>query len=336
MNGPKPVMSIDDFSSSGDSEYSPQVYRIVNVSIGIGLPINITNEQHLDNLSKHLINSFIVMICLLGLVGNGRVIWLLGFRIKRNPFTTYILNLSIADFGVLISLLATSTFVIVVNLYNRNYVLSVFFLLFLELFFFMYSTGQFLLAAISIDRCVAVLFPLWHRCHRPPRLSTIVCSLIWILSFLLSGIHFTLQMTGSFGNAPLWFQLIVNALLCMPLMLISTLTLFIHVCCKSKQRQQGMLVMAILLALLFFLLFAFPMNAFYVIHSFYAPHHSLMVTGFACASLNSSINPLIYFFVGRRQKKGKPRVSLKVALQRVFKDEQNSMEDEKDSTETPL
>ncbi|XP_062987429.1 mas-related G-protein coupled receptor member H-like [Elgaria multicarinata webbii] len=318
-------MGDDNISSSGDFK---SAYPSINGSAGIGDPINITNELPLSNLSQHLINSFIVLTCLLGLVGNGFLIWLLGFLMKRNPFTTYILNLSIADFGVLISLLATSTFRIVADLYNRNYVLSVFFLLFLELFFFMYSTGQFLLAAISIDRCVAVLFPLWHRCHRPPRLSTIVCSLIWILSFLLSGIHFTLQMTGSFGNAPLCFQLIVNALLCMPLMLISTLTLFIHVCCKSKQRQQGMLVMAILLAVLFFLLFAFPMNALYVIHSFYAPHHSLMVTGFVCASLNSSINPLIYFFIGRRQKKGQPRVSMKAAFQRVFRDEQDSVEDQ--------
>ncbi|XP_062987433.1 mas-related G-protein coupled receptor member H-like [Elgaria multicarinata webbii] len=313
----------------GDLESRPSPFPNLNGSTETGHQINSTNRLPFSNLSEDIINSFIVVVCLLGLLGNGIVFWILGFRLKRNHFTTYILNLSIADFGVLITLLSTATFALVVTLYN---VLSLFFLLFLELFFFTYSTSQFLLAAISIDRCVAVLFPLWHRCRRPPRLSTFACALIWIFSFLLSGIHFTLQMTGRIGNAPLFFQLIVNALLCTPLMVISTLTLFIHVCCKSKQWLQGKLVTAILLALLLFLLFAFPINAFYIIYSYYAPNPILMLAGFACASLNSSINPLIYFLVGSRQKKGKLRMSMKVAFQRVFSDAEELIEEQSHST----
>ncbi|XP_070420494.1 mas-related G-protein coupled receptor member F-like isoform X2 [Equus przewalskii] len=42
-----------------------------------------------------------VLVSLCGLVGNGTVIWLLGFRIKRNPFSVYILNLAGADFAFL-------------------------------------------------------------------------------------------------------------------------------------------------------------------------------------------------------------------------------------------
>ncbi|NWI61907.1 MAS protein, partial [Calyptomena viridis] len=35
-----------------------------------------------------------------GLVGNGMVMWFLGFHMKRSPFTVYILNLAVADFSL--------------------------------------------------------------------------------------------------------------------------------------------------------------------------------------------------------------------------------------------
>ncbi|XP_066479330.1 proto-oncogene Mas-like [Tiliqua scincoides] len=274
-------------------------------------------------------SSFVLLISLFGLVGNGAVIWLLGVRMKRNPFTTYILNLSIADFGVLFSVNA-AIFGDPENFNNGSHA-PLYFALVFELFFFTFSTGQFLLVAISMDRCAVILFPLWHRCHRPPHLSTLVCSLIWILSFLLSGIHFTLFLTQSLGDSLFLYQLIVNALLCTPLMVLSTLTLFIKVCCKSASKSsfqhRGKLVTVILLTLLFFLLLAFPLNTIYAITYFSSVlHRDLMASSLICACLNSSVNPLIYFLVGGRQKKGQQRLSMKVVLQRVFKDDEERLE----------
>ncbi|XP_067323371.1 proto-oncogene Mas-like [Anolis sagrei] len=304
----------------------------INGSAGIRQPINST-----DHVSPEIIiNSFILTTSLLGLLGNGMVIWLLGFHMKRNPFTTYILNLSIADFGVLVFLISTAALVMSMVQYNGINIHSIFFLIFLELFFFTYSASQYILTAISIDRSVAILFPLWHRCHRPPCLSTIVCTLIWILSFAHSAIHFTLHRTKSFGNTPVLYPLIMNVLLCTPIMVTSTLILTIHLCCKSKQHHRGKLVMSILLALLFFLIFAVPLNVFYIITHYHTSLPTLMGTGFVCSSLNSCINPLIYFLIGRRQKKGQPRVSMKVALQRVFKDEHEHKEEQNTSSVTTV
>ncbi|KAK9402974.1 proto-oncogene Mas-like [Crotalus adamanteus] len=294
------------------------------------------NDQLFDNLTQNLIDGFIVLICILGLVGNGRTIYLLAFSIKRNSFTTFILNLSMADFGVLASFIMTEIFVAMLTLNQRTYVVDTFFLLFFELFFFTYSASQFLLTAISLDRCVAVLFPLWHRCHRPPYLSTLVCGLIWILSFLLSAVHFLLHQTKTFGSSPFLYQLIVNGLLCTPLMVVSTVTLWIHMRSKS-QRSQRKLLTTIFLALLFFLLFSLPMNVFYVIHYFDTYNLLLMTIGIGCASLNSSINPLLYFFIGRKKRgKDQPRASYKVALQRVFKDEKGSPEEQQTMKEDQL
>ncbi|KAM6308979.1 mas-related G-protein coupled receptor member D-like [Aegotheles albertisi] len=75
-------------------------------------------------------------ICLCGLVGNGMVLWFLCFHMKRNPFTIYILNLIVTDFSLLLLM--------------------------------------YLLTAMSLERCVSVLFPIWYRCHRPKHLSGIL------------------------------------------------------------------------------------------------------------------------------------------------------------------
>ncbi|XP_026548571.1 proto-oncogene Mas-like [Notechis scutatus] len=293
-------------------------------------------DQPFDNVTLNVLNGFFALICILGLVGNGRTIYLLAFSIKRNPFTTFILNLSIADFGVLTSLITAAIFVSVFTLSRRTYVSDIFFFLLFELYCFTYSASQFLLMAISLYRCVAVLFPLWHRCHRPPYLSTLVCSLIWILSFLLSAVHFILHQTRAFGSSPVLYQLIVNGLLCTPLMVVSTVTLLIHMRSKS-QRNQRKLLITISLALLFFLLLSLPMNVFYVIEYFDTYNILIMTIGLGCATLNSSINPLLYYLVGRKKKgKDKHRASYKVALQRVFKDEKGSSEQQETMKEDQL
>ncbi|XP_039225381.1 proto-oncogene Mas-like [Crotalus tigris] len=287
-----------------------------------------------DNLTQNLINGFIALICILALIGNGRTIYLLAFSIKRN---SYILNLSIADFGIFTSLIVAAMFVGVSTVHKRTYIVQPFFFFFF--FFFSsfpspISASQFLLTAISLDRSVAAFLPLWHHCHRrhiSPLLFMwlLVCGPIWIFSFLLSAAHFILHQTRSSGNSPLLYQLIVNVLFCTPLMVLSTVTLWIHMRSKSQCKQRNLLT-TILLALLFFLLFSLPRYASYVIYYFSFPHPVLLTIGRGSATLKSSINPLLYFLVGRKQRgKSQPRTSLKVALQIVFKDEQqDSLEEQ--------
>ncbi|XP_077789737.1 proto-oncogene Mas-like [Podarcis muralis] len=304
----------EDYSGSGDipdylNSNEGIIFRNLNNSTTAASSIVFaefvaSNDLVFSKLAKYLINSFIAIICILGL---------------------------------LVSLISTAAFATALRVTSESRILNSVFLLFFELFCFTYSTSQYLLAAISIDRCVVVLFPLWHRFDRGPNSSAIICAIIWIFSFLLSAIHFALRMTGRFGASLLHYQLLVNALLCTPLMFISSMTLFIKVCCKAQQRQQGKLITAILLALLFFLIFAFPLNAVYVIYCYYFPHlHSLMLIGFGCSSVNSLINPIIYFLVGRRARKSPSRVSMRAAISRVFKDVGDCREDKKSRTESKV
>lgn len=73
-----------------------------------------------DNLTAVIIDSVTLLLCLFGLLGNGIVLWLLGFHIKRNPFTMYILNLAAADFGCLFCLAVFLTIYTVINLFSLS------------------------------------------------------------------------------------------------------------------------------------------------------------------------------------------------------------------------
>ncbi|KAL8181623.1 UNVERIFIED_CONTAM: hypothetical protein K2H54_013483 [Gekko kuhli] len=302
---------------------------------------------------------FTSLICIAGIVGNGMVIWLLGFCMRRNPFTIYVLNLAVADIGVLISTILECIVCITFLLNGDVSFLGIY--ICTCVWALMYITDQLLLTIISVDRCVAVLFPLWHRCHRPPHLSGIVCVSTWVLSLLIVGLDVFL----SFVNEFILLQFLVNVALCTPVMTISTVILFVKSYSKSQQHKRGKLFLAISLALFFFLLFGLPVNYFYTViyqysldgtdvkslfssildySEFTARVRPLLLSRihltlipvmviFACTVLNCSINPLIYFLVGRK-KKGQSWQSLKAALQRIFKDEDNNRRQEGTQSET--
>ncbi|XP_054841657.1 mas-related G-protein coupled receptor member H-like [Eublepharis macularius] len=265
------------------------------------------------------VDIFTSVICFIGMVGNGIVVWLLGFCIKKNHFTIYILNLAVADFGLLFSLIfvIVSEWLIVLHDFT-----TVFSLVSLFPFLSMHSASQFLLTVISIERCVAAFFPLWHQCHQQPHLSTIICVLVWALSFLLSATTCSMiEINPNESMVDLFYQFIVNAVLCLPLVMISTVALFVKVCFKVQHHQKGKLLTIILLTLLFFLLLVFPLNIIYILYIYnYVPSYvPAFATVLSC--INSSVNPVIYFLVGR-QWKTRHRETMKMIFQRVFKEEE--------------
>ncbi|KAM7108588.1 proto-oncogene Mas-like [Ciconia maguari] len=120
--------------------------------------------------------SFCLISAACGMVGNGMVLWYLGFRIRRNHFTVYILNLAAADFGYLLCIAIETV------QYLMQFNVGVQFGIFLFLDLFMYGTGfMYLLPAMSMERCLSVLFPIWYLCRRPKHLSGIMCGVLWAL-----------------------------------------------------------------------------------------------------------------------------------------------------------
>ncbi|XP_075784622.1 mas-related G-protein coupled receptor member H-like [Pelodiscus sinensis] len=264
--------------------------------------------------------SITLIICLLGLVGNGIVIWFLGFRMKRNPFTVYVLNLAIADTGFLLFTLAY------LAAYTVQYLFCDILSLFAVLCLWMYSTSLYLLTAISTERCVSVLYPIWHRCHRPRHLSATVSALLWALSSLLCcsvGI-FCLVLVSEICFTSFLYIFVLNVLIFSPAMVLSSLILFIKVQRSSQRRPPGKLYVVILLTVLFFLLFTLPESVDLLLTYLRLPALTELLHALTCAS--SSINPVIYYLVGSYRKR-RFRGSLKLALQRVFEEQADSGED---------
>lgn len=274
------------------------------------------------NLSEKTVCLLTVLTCLLGLVGNGTVIWLLGFRIKRSPFSVYILSLACSDF---IFLLANNIWPIYylptwyrVVLKRRIY----------SVYFSSLLVSLSLLMAVSTERCVSVLCPIWYRCHRPEHFSSVLCALIWgVGSWLgiwdvLCDLSFDI-MCGSMLS-------VVNVVVFLTFLVfcVSSLTLLIRVQCRSRRRRHSRLYLTIMFSVLAFLLLGLPFNVWILLYWFSSSRHylyMLLLINRLLLALNSMVNPIIYFFVGRHRKRGRQK-SLQEVLQRALMDEEEATE----------
>ncbi|XP_044514746.1 mas-related G-protein coupled receptor member X1-like [Gracilinanus agilis] len=265
----------------------------------------------------YVVDIFSLVIALLGLLGNSIILWLLGFRIQRSPFSVYILNLATADALLLGSSFVLCMWHIVGDLNNTVQVLVS------HIGHLSYCVGLSLLAAISTERCLSVLFPIWYRCHRPKHMSMAVCTALWALPCLPWGAAVALHFHQEdwvlyyvldyveFG----WFVLL-TCVLC-----VSSLTLVLRVQCSSQHRRPPRLYLLILLTVLVFLLCGLPWGMVNVI---LWPHpFSLVPLGLLrlLACVNSSANPFIYFFLGSQWHR-RGREPLRVVLQRALGEEQ--------------
>ncbi|XP_077207268.1 mas-related G-protein coupled receptor member H-like [Paroedura picta] len=284
---------------------------------------NGTEGRFKDNFLA-IILIILLLTSIFGAVGNGVVIRLLGFCMKRNPFMTYILNLAVADFGVVILVIPYEIYYITVQVLKTHMLLC--------LISCMYTASQFLLTIISIDRCVAVFFPIWYRCKRPPHLSPVVCTLIWVLSILLTAVNITLLFLEGYYSKGHIYQFTTNAVLCLPLMTIATVSLFIKIHLKAPQHRRGKLLTTVLVTLFFFLLFGFPYTVISIIFLDDDLANYMVPCAFVLATLNSSVNPIIYFLAGR-QSKSRRRESMKMILQKAFKEEEDCSEETERGTQ---
>uniref|UniRef100_A0A8C3JVT9 G-protein coupled receptors family 1 profile domain-containing protein n=1 Tax=Calidris pygmaea TaxID=425635 RepID=A0A8C3JVT9_9CHAR len=264
------------------------------------------------------IDGLTLLICLCGLVGNGGVLWLLGFRIRRNPITVYVLNLAVTDFTFLLFVVTSSLLYLIDN--SSCYPVGILkYQKWLFLFsLFSYNMGLYLLTAISIERCVSILCPLWYRCRRPQCLSAALCALLWALSIAVTAAvtSLCLMKYEQHCQTALISMYVLNFLIFAPPMVISNVILFIKVLCGSKRRQPKRLYIVIFLTVLFFLIFGVPLSIRNFLQQFSYRFLSSQVV-FLLASINSSINPFIYFLVGSCRRHCS-LVSLQVAFQRAM------------------
>ncbi|XP_032043839.1 probable G-protein coupled receptor 152 [Aythya fuligula] len=120
------------------------------------------------------------LVCaVLGLPANAFVLWLTGWRLRCRGLAIFIFSVAASDF----LFLANSTLQIWTAAHGHRWPLGTplcrlhRFLLDLA-----YYGGLFLLAAISLDRCLLLLAPLWYHCRRPARWPAGLCAAAWLLA----------------------------------------------------------------------------------------------------------------------------------------------------------
>eukprot|EP00079_Xenopus_tropicalis_P011018 XP_002936476.1 PREDICTED: mas-related G-protein coupled receptor member D-like [Xenopus tropicalis] len=301
-----------------------------------------------DSVIHYTIAAAVAMgLCLIGIVGNLIVFWYLFFRIPRNKYTVYIINLAAAD----LLLLTVAAILMMVNINtlvgsNPDFEGNAGFYTFLEIIYdlSLYS-GMYFLTAISMERCISVLFPLWYHNYRPKTLSVTMCICLWILGCSESLIEnlsctqedFTNQTPVCTGVEIMTFTL--SICICLPLMILSSFTLLIAIKKTFRNRYPPRLYIIIIAAVFIFILSVIPFNFLWFLMYFrllpsIQDTLGLYFAGILTAALSSTANPYIYFIVGRLWKQ-KSSQSIHDTLHRAFKAEEDEKEEikcEKENT----
>ncbi|XP_076971066.1 putative G-protein coupled receptor 152 [Tamandua tetradactyla] len=129
---------------------------------------------------------FLVALLLLGLPANGLMAWLAGSQARHGAGTRLallLLSLALSDF----LFLAAAAFQILEIRHGGHWPLGT---AACRFYYFLwgvsYSSGLFLLAALSLDRCLLALCPRGYPARRPARLPLWVCAGVWVLATLVS------------------------------------------------------------------------------------------------------------------------------------------------------
>lgn len=130
------------------------------------------------------------IIFLLGVLGNGAVIWVSGFELRRTVNGVWFLNLALADLLCCLAL----PFLALPLTQDHHWPLGGFACKLLpSLTILNMFASVLLLTAISADRCALVMRPVWCQNHRTLAVARGACVAAWLLAFLLSLPSFLLR-----------------------------------------------------------------------------------------------------------------------------------------------
>ncbi|XP_030647293.1 chemokine-like receptor 1 [Chanos chanos] len=260
-----------------------------------------------------------VIIFVLGVCGNGLVIWIAGFKMKRTVNTTWYLSLAVSDFIFCLSL--------PLNIYymaTTHWVFGLFmckftsFILFLNMF-----SSILLLVVISVDRCVSVMFPVWAQNHRGLRLASGIVVLAWIISaaFSFPSIVFRDLLThigqtrcyNNYKSREHYHELVAFSRFVfgflLPFLIIISCYSIIIVKLRANQMARSSKPFRVMTALVatFFLCWI-PYHTFVLMELNHKNHSGFVQNGLqwgtVMATANSFLNPVLYVFMGNdfRQK----------------------------------
>ncbi|NXX31399.1 C3AR protein, partial [Nicator chloris] len=139
----------------------------------------------------------LTIVFIIGIPGNGLVIWVAGLKMKRSVNTVWFLNLAVADIMCCLSL----PFFIVHLALHEHWPYGWFLCKVIpSVIIFTMFASVFLLVAISIDRCLLVMKPVWCQNHRTVKFVSLICSGIWMLAFIFCCPVFYYRETSTYDG----------------------------------------------------------------------------------------------------------------------------------------
>ncbi|XP_077312214.1 chemerin-like receptor 1 [Lithobates pipiens] len=299
---------------------------------------NTTEEDSFTTMHEVLnVSSMVVLsvICLLGIAGNGLVIWFVAFRMKKTVNSVWFLSVAFADFTFSLFVPLTISY-IALNYYwpfgtfmcklNR-------FSIYLNM-----SASVLQLTVISIDRCISIVFPVWCWNHRTVGLAVKVIIAIWIISLLLNVSYFINTQIYDVGDEFVYcldnwimhdvqtiIRFIVLFVIAFTIIIVCYTVIFLRIR-RNRRVTSNKPFKVIAAVIISFFICWFPYHVFAFMSSYgsntWNPNIWLVIAiGRPISSLlaysNSCVNPLLYVFIGQDFKQ-KLWSAIKSAFERTF------------------
>ncbi|XP_063797762.1 C3a anaphylatoxin chemotactic receptor-like [Pseudophryne corroboree] len=259
-----------------------------------------------------LSNIFYSITFVLGITGNGLVIWIAGYKMKKAS-AVWFLHLAIADFICCASLpFKFGEWA----LYIDNYVFNTLCKISTGVLYITMCASVNFLSAMSIDRCASIMWPLWSKIHRTPNRVRTISVQIWVLSLMLSVPHVALNvayidisecigkcaLTTAHGKMMKIIRFVTMFLLPFTIILLCygvILSKLKNVKRPKKSQRSYRIIIAVLTC---FFICWFPYYTWPLVPTNYIPLHIDNTINIMCvcmAYFNSCINPILYVFIGQ-------------------------------------
>nr|XP_023699968.1 C5a anaphylatoxin chemotactic receptor 1-like [Paramormyrops kingsleyae] len=274
-----------------------------------------------------------MLVFLLGVPGNGLVVWVTGFRMPHSVNSLWFLQLALAD--LLCCLSMPLLMVPLAQDQHWSYGLLACKILSWLLYFTMYCS-LLLLVLISLDRWLLVSRPVWCQNWRRPGRARWVCAGVWLLALISSTPHFVFMTehhhgdkvicTASYSLQTAWIVIMLRFSLgfLLPVLIIAMCHWVVYNRARSTSRggvarsqRTRRIICAVVLC---FVACWLPLHIVDILvlmeprDSPNMPHLRLAEVLTLClAYFNSCLNPLLYVCLGRGFKD-----SLSRSLRSVF------------------
>lgn len=251
------------------------------------------------------------IISVVGIIGNGLVIYVTGFKMKRTVNSVWFLNLALADFLFTAFLIFTTISVAQQRQWQFGHFMCKFitFVTVVNMF-----ASIFLLTAISLDRCLSIWVVVWAQNKRTVCKAQLISAVIWVTAVVCSTPYATFRQLvhndnksycGYPRDTPIWsldiFRCVMGFLIPFLVIFVSYVAIGVRAGRLQKIRKQRSRRIIFSVILAFFLCW----SPFHVVNLIHAMNKNLprnvVETAFtltvSMAFLNSCLNPILYVFM---------------------------------------